>query len=109
VTRVPLMLTGGLRTVAGMNAAIESGAVDVLGMGRPLTVEPDLPARLLSGAATEARAVRVDTGIKKFDDMLQVFWYQQQLHRMANGLDPDFSLGRFTALATGMKHTLFAA
>ncbi|MBK7400289.1 MAG: NADH:flavin oxidoreductase/NADH oxidase family protein [Myxococcales bacterium] len=109
VTTLPLMLTGGMRTAATMNEVLASGAVDVIGLARPLTFEPDLPARLVSGAADGARPLKIHTGVKKIDDMLQVFWFQQQLHRMADGLEPDPGLGRFAALAHGVRHTLFAS
>lgn len=109
VTKLPLMLTGGMRTAATMNEVLASGAVDVVGLARPITFEPDLPGRLVRGAADGARPLRIHTGVKKVDDMLQVFWFQQQLHRMADGLEPDPALGRFAALAHGVRHTLFAA
>src|SRR5205085_3252491 len=34
--KVPLMLTGGFRTLNGMAQAISSGAVDLVGLARPL-------------------------------------------------------------------------
>ncbi len=49
VARMPLMVTGGFRTTAGMAEALNSGAADVIGLGRPMCVETDLPRRLLSG------------------------------------------------------------
>jgi 2,4-dienoyl-CoA reductase-like NADH-dependent reductase (Old Yellow Enzyme family) len=36
---VPLMLTGGFRTRQGMNEALDSGAVDIVGLARPITYE----------------------------------------------------------------------
>lgn len=47
---LPLMVTGGFRTRAAMNAAIETGGADVIGLGRPLCVDPAGPAKLLAGA-----------------------------------------------------------
>ena len=40
---VPIMLTGGFRSRDGMIDALRSGAVDVIGIARPLAQEPDLP------------------------------------------------------------------
>ena len=109
VTKVPILLTGGMRTAQTMNDVVASGAVDVVGIARPMTFEPDLPAKLLSGEATEAAQVNLRTGIKRVDDMLQVFWFQQQLHRMGDGLDPDPKLGLWRAIWVGLKDTMFAS
>ena len=46
VTTVPLMVTGGFRTAAGMTDAITSGATDLIGIARPLALQPELPAAL---------------------------------------------------------------
>jgi 2,4-dienoyl-CoA reductase-like NADH-dependent reductase (Old Yellow Enzyme family) len=43
---VPLILTGGLRTVAQMEDALESGAADLIGMSRPFIREPSLVRRI---------------------------------------------------------------
>lgn len=97
VSRTPLMLTGGFRTLEGMQDALQ-GAVDVIGLARPLAAEPDLPGRLLRGQDRAARPVRIATGIKSLDALLQGAWYQLQLDRMGRGLEPDPSLGRLRAL-----------
>ena len=47
---LPLLLTGGLRTRAAMESLVESGAVDAVGLARPLAFDPDLPSKLLDGA-----------------------------------------------------------
>lgn len=53
VISTPVMVTGGFRTRKAMMAALQSGDTDMIGIGGPLCLEPDLPAKLLAGA-TEA-------------------------------------------------------
>lgn len=98
-TSMPLMLTGGFRTAAGMEEALASGAVDLTGLARPLAAEPDLPARMLADEADSARPVRLATGRKLFDTIVQGSWYQIQIGRLARGLDPDPGLSRLRAAA----------
>jgi 2,4-dienoyl-CoA reductase-like NADH-dependent reductase (Old Yellow Enzyme family) len=106
VTKTPLLLTGGMRSAATMAEVIESGAVDVVGMARPMAYDPDLPARLLAGTATSVAPVSLRTGIRRFDDMLQIFWFAAQLQRMASGEEPDIKLGKWGVLLRAMWHTL---
>lgn len=53
-TRVPLMVTGGFRSRAAMDAALASGALDVVGIGRPFCADPAVADGLLSGRLSEA-------------------------------------------------------
>lgn len=46
---IPLMVTGGFRQRLAMEQAIEAGGADLIGLGRPLCVLTDGPARLLAG------------------------------------------------------------
>ena len=83
----PLMVTGGFRSCAGMNAALRGGALDLVGLGRLLALDPDAPAALLRGADSPYQVRTITTGIKAVDRMalMEVAWYARQLHRIANG------------------------
>lgn len=98
--KVPLMLTGGFRSTAAMNAALESGAIDVVGIARPLAMEPALANRLLSdpNARTELRPVK--TGIAAIDKMgmLEIGYYSLQLKRIGEGKSPDPELSPLLAI-----------
>ncbi|HWN67281.1 MAG TPA: NADH:flavin oxidoreductase/NADH oxidase family protein [Haliangium sp.] len=107
VTEVPILLTGGMRTAATMAAALSSGAVDAVGLARPMAFDPDLPARLLAGDES-ARSVRIRSRLRIIDNMLQVFWYQAQIHRMGDGHEPAPALGRWTALWHGLRNSMLA-
>ncbi len=88
--RYPLMLTGGFRSLEGMNAPLRDGALDLIGLGRSLAVEPEGPARLLQGKETLHQVRPLSTGIKLIDNLgaLEITWYTRQLHRLARGREP---------------------
>lgn len=52
-----LMLTGGFRTRAGAEAAINDGACDLVGMARPAAVDPKFPLLLLDESVPDEIAV----------------------------------------------------
>lgn len=88
--KVPLMVTGGFRTVAGMNDALRSGALDVVGLARLLAIDPDAPAALLEGRDSPQQVRGINTGLKIVDRMgiMEVLWYERQLKRIARGKEP---------------------
>ncbi len=87
---VPLMVTGGFRSLDGMATALRSGAMDLIGLARGLAIEPDLPQRLLAGYEPQYAVRPISTGIKAVDRMalMEVVWYSRQLRRMAKGQAP---------------------
>ncbi|MCW2927296.1 MAG: oxidoreductase [Thermoleophilia bacterium] len=87
-TTLPLMVTGGFRSAAAMGDAVAGGAADVIGLGRPLSIEPDLPRELLAGTAERAQVTPQRLGIRSIDGMAEIVWHTQQLHRMAAGRPP---------------------
>lgn len=86
---LPLMVTGGFRTRAGMTEALAGGAVDVIGLGRPLIMEPDLPRRLFAGADAAAPVTIKKLRIKHLEGMGELMWYGVQLRRIGQGRQPD--------------------
>ncbi|MEL6980450.1 MAG: NADH:flavin oxidoreductase/NADH oxidase family protein [Pseudomonadota bacterium] len=104
---MPIMVTGGFRTASVMNEALQAGEADLIGIGRPLCVEFDAPAQLISGALDalprwEDR-LRIGPGLLSASSpitmvrMLNAFgrqaWFYAQMHRVADGKPVDRSLG----------------
>lgn len=112
VAKMPLMVTGGFRSARGMNEALSGGDIDVIGLARPLCVDPDFPAKILSGELQVApdidKGLRIGPGflgpaspvalIKAINAFARVGWYYEQIYRLADGLEPDLSLSAIRAL-----------
>ena len=86
-----LMVTGGFRTVKGMNAALESGACDFIGIARPLAVETDLTDRLIAGQNVKYAVNPIKTGIPFVDKMaiMEIIWYAAQFKAIGEGKAPN--------------------
>ena len=118
VKRTPLMVTGGFRTVEGMNAALASGEMDVVGIARPLCVDPVLPAKLLDGRASSApefeKTLKIGPGwlgphspfglVRALNGWGQQGWFCLQIIRMGQGKDPDTRMGVFKAFRDYQKN-----
>jgi 2,4-dienoyl-CoA reductase-like NADH-dependent reductase (Old Yellow Enzyme family) len=87
---VPLMVTGGFRSAAGMEGALASGALDIVGLARLLAIDPDAPAALLQGRDSPQKVRAIQTGLKAVDriGIMEVLWYTRQLKRIAKGAEP---------------------
>ncbi|MCH7391711.1 NADH:flavin oxidoreductase/NADH oxidase family protein [Acinetobacter dispersus] len=86
-----LMVTGGFRTVEGMNAALQSGACDFIGIARPLAVEVDLTDRLIAGNDVRYAVNQIKTGIPFVDKMaiMEIIWYAAQFKAIGQGKKPN--------------------
>ncbi|MBV6492649.1 MAG: NADPH dehydrogenase [Turneriella sp.] len=98
--KTPLMLTGGFRTAAAMNQAVEDGIVDVVGIARPFAMEPLVARRLLSDKNARIEMQPVKTGIRPLDrsGVLEIGYYSLQLKRIGEGKEPDRNLSALLAL-----------
>jgi len=98
--KIPLMLTGGFRSARAMNAAVASGAIDVVGLARPLAMEPHLACRLLSDENAHATLKPVKTGIAAIDRLgvLEIGYFSLQLDRLGEGKDADPNLSPLLAI-----------
>lgn len=105
--QVPLMVTGGFRTAAGMNAALLGGALDVVGIARLMAIDPDAPAALLRGENSAQRVRPIRTGIPMVDRaaMMEVMWYTRQLKRLAEGGQPKANESGLWAFLAMVAHS----
>src|SRR5690625_35511 len=89
-TDTPLVVTGGFRTAQGMQAALHSNAIDLIGLGRLRAVEPDAPKRILRAENPRHQVQPIRTGIKPVDQraLMEIMWYGRQMRRMAKGQEP---------------------
>ena len=107
----PLALTGGFRSGAAMADAIQSGAVDFVGLARTLAIDPDFPNRLLDEGDVRVEVPSRKTGIGPIDKlgMLELTWYERQLHRMGQGKEPRPNENPlYAAVAHSLTHGLKA-
>lgn len=100
-----IILTGGFVTASAMADSLKSTNsgthIDMVGLGRTVCQEPNLPNLILSGAVTGAvRLPKTPGGF--FDD---VFICGGNIRRMSNGKHPVASLGR---LAVSCDHYAYS-
>ncbi len=86
-----LMVTGGFRTRAGMDAALQSGACDLIGIARPLAVETDVADNVIAGADVKYAVEPIKTGIGPIDKLalMEVIWYAAQFRAIGHGKKPN--------------------
>jgi 2,4-dienoyl-CoA reductase-like NADH-dependent reductase (Old Yellow Enzyme family) len=99
VAKAPLMVTGGFRSRLAMDEALSSGAADLIGIARPLCVDPDIPRKLLaeeiSAAPAYEKTLKVGGGflgptspnsmIKAINGFAAMAFFYQNLYRLADG------------------------
>ena len=113
---VPLMVTGGLRRLDAMKLALESGAADMIGIGRPMCVMTDAPAQLLAGVKELPRfedtlsllpkALRFLNGIKMVRTVgafATQYWFYEQIAALGHQGDTLDELGVFAATKAQTK------
>lgn len=112
VLDIPIVVTGGFRSAKVMNDALASDALDMIGMARPLAVDPYASKKLLNDPEFKAHVPELTTGIAFVDQMtmLAITWYEHQLERIAEGKGANMKLGAwrsaFKTLGAVGKHAL---
>ncbi len=100
-----IMVTGGFRTAASMNAALDSGACDFVGIARPFAVETDLGHKLVAGQNVRYAVEKIKTGIPMVDKMaiMEIIWYAAQFKQIAQGKTPNPKLSPLKVFLNYLK------
>lgn len=88
---VPLVLTGGFRSARAMEDALIANVANMIGLARPLALEPDFPDRILRDAGHGITLPRLSTGLRSLDTMTAIglTWYEYQLYQLGKGKPAD--------------------
>ena len=113
---IPLMVTGGFRSREAMEQALEGGAA-VIGLGRPMCVQTDAPARLMKG---ESELPRYEDSLALFPPWLSFlnrietlrtigtfgtqYWYYAQLDTLGRTGRANEGLSVFASTRQVMAH-----
>lgn len=109
---IPVMVTGGFRTVAAMEGALKDDGVDMIGLGRPLVIDPDGARKILNGEVSALYSrdddLVIGSGLlsprspisflRDLNAWGSLGWYYEHIYSLADGKKPDLSLSAFRAL-----------
>ena len=115
--KTPLMVTGGFRTSVAMNAALNTKACDLIGVGRPLCAQPLILNDLLAGSIQELPSYEKTLQIGRWwlsphspfliiqalNAFSQQAWFYIQIKRMGDNLAPNLKLPIFKAYKENKK------
>jgi len=118
VSKMPLMVTGGFRSRVAMDAALDSGAVDLIGIARPMCVDADIVSKLLTGEVLSAvsyeNQLRVGPGIfgpassvdflRAINGFATMAFFYQNIFRLADGLEPRDKMALLPAFIAHQMH-----
>lgn len=111
-TSLPLMVTGGFRSADAMAAAINNDHIDMVGLGRPLLLNPNGAGEILSGAKAELASRDSDLTIgpsilgpnspisflRDLNAWGALGWYYEHIYALADGKMPAEKLSVIKAL-----------
>jgi 2,4-dienoyl-CoA reductase-like NADH-dependent reductase (Old Yellow Enzyme family) len=114
--KLPIMLTGGLRSRQGMQAALDEG-IDVLGVARPVCMDPRAAKRLVAGEIDALECwenqIRRNKGffssnsplalIRTLNSFSGIYWFYAQLYRLGRGQPVAPALGPLKAMLEVMS------
>ncbi|MEM7216595.1 MAG: NADH:flavin oxidoreductase/NADH oxidase family protein [Pseudomonadota bacterium] len=100
---VPLMVTGGFRSLPAMEQAVGEDGIDMIGLARPLCVQPDAVKDLLSGRTStigiEEEGLVLGRGswginaknwlVNLINTVSRVEYHAWQMNRMSRELEPE--------------------
>ena len=94
ITDIPLMVTGGFKTRKQAIEALEAGATDIIGLGRAMILNPQLPKAWFSGTGR-------DPEFPKFDSLIPggvTAWYTMRITAIAEEQEHELSLDLKSAI-----------
>lgn len=92
-----------------MELALAQDALDLVGLARPLCMNPDLPRELMTGSRDVAETYSLTVGFldKLLVPALNNLWHQRQIHLLAAHKSPNPRIGYSWLLTVTFVRTYF--
>ncbi len=88
---IPIMVTGGFRTLAFCNKVLEDKELDIVGFGRPFLLHDDFAAGFLDGSLAKVDDPIIKSPLKMYQDFAVAGYYDKQIERIAEGKKIDLN------------------
>lgn len=82
---IPLMVTGGFRTLDFCNKVLEAKELDIVGFGRPFLLHDNFAAEFLAGSLKKVVDPTIKSPIKSYFDTAVAGFYDHQIEQIATG------------------------
>ncbi|MEM6321839.1 MAG: NADH:flavin oxidoreductase/NADH oxidase family protein [Bacteroidota bacterium] len=84
-SNIPIMVTGGFRTLSFCNEVLENGELDIVGFGRPFLLHDNFAAGFLSGELEKVTDPVIKAPVASYYDSAVAGFYDYQIARIAKG------------------------
>ncbi|GAA4825233.1 NADH:flavin oxidoreductase/NADH oxidase family protein [Algivirga pacifica] len=106
IASMPLMLTGGFRTLAFANKVLSEGEVDVIGVARPYLLYENFPKKWLQGKEEEAQTENTKVAFSALQDNAIAGYYNKQIELLSKGKPLNLRYSPLRAAFHLIKHEL---
>jgi 2,4-dienoyl-CoA reductase-like NADH-dependent reductase (Old Yellow Enzyme family) len=104
--KTTIMVTGGFRSAAYMNNALQAAELDLVGVARPFAIHPEWSTKLVLEPDFIMDLQKPSIGSKRLNRLLAIdlIWYEYQMQRIAKGKKPEKNI----MIWKGVLSTLFS-
>lgn len=107
-TNMPLMITGGIRSLEFSNKILNEGSVDVVGVARPFLLYDHFASRFLNGESFD-KPPNTTLGVKALEDMAEAGFYNLILDRLGKGKNVSWGFSPARSALHLIKHEFVKA
>ncbi|MGF1759525.1 NADH:flavin oxidoreductase/NADH oxidase family protein [Photobacterium sagamiensis] len=100
---IPLIITGGFQSKQHMEAALNDN-IDMVGIGRPLILKPNLPIEIMQGSNEIYQNDMRRSRWNYLNIISMLSWWESQMLRIAKGKQPNPKMHVFHAVIHALTH-----
>lgn len=104
---IPIMVTGGFRTLDFCNKVLKNKELDIVGFGRPFLLHDDFAAGFLDGSLKKVEDPNIKSPIKSYFDYAVAGFYDYQIERLATGKNIDLNYSGLRAIGRMTKNEMW--